>query len=77
MTAEMARDYDLIQQLWKVLRAFGDIQNIPEQEARWNELGEMVNQIGREHRDAHKVIYELHNMLQNRANAKLGNTYMI
>lgn len=77
MTAEMARDYDLIQQLWKVLRQFGDIQNIPEQEERWFELGEMLKQIGREHRDAHRVVNELYQMIEDRANAKKGNTYTI
>lgn len=67
MTDQQQIDYDLISDLWHLLREYGDLTNAPDEADRWHEYVEKSNEIRRKYPDARRLFIDLDIMLNNRA----------
>ena len=67
MTDQQQIDYDLIADMWHLLREYGDLSNAPDEADRWHEYVEKSNEIRRKYPDARRLFIDLDIMLECRA----------
>lgn len=61
------QDFEMMGEMWKMLREYGNLTNAPEDEDRWHEYVEKSNEIRRKYPDARRLFIDLDIMLECRA----------
>ena len=67
MTDQQQADYDLISDLWHLLREYGDLTNDHMQLDRWEEYTNKSEELRKRHPEARILFVDLDNMLERRS----------
>ena len=70
MTKQQAKDYDLIQNLWHMLRDYGDITNTEQDEDRWSALISDANTAAGNDPEARMLMADVLAVMEHRACGK-------
>lgn len=61
------KDYEMINDLWSLLRDYGDLTNSQDDEARWREYIDKSMDLRRKHPEARRLFIDLDIMLERRS----------